>query len=371
MMRSILLPSLAAAAAAQLATCGVASSLAAQGSAPAGAAPATTVPFGVGVVYNYVMHNLDRPEDWQFFTTVTSISPDETLYTEETTVTRGGQPHPLVWLRRVSRREAANSRIIDNGESCNPGDTTDAWHRGSTLRMASQRLYRQLKTEGNADVTIYFSYGCSKPYTLTGTITVDPKPVTVPILLNGQPLELETMHARGTLTGFEVQLKSDFWILDDSIRPWVVRQEGVMPGKSYLQQLGTIMSPDPKQEKSLEDQLNKRCRAPIYGIYFETNSAALNQASRPTLQQIADIMHHHPDWTLTIEGHTDSIGGAKYNQDLSDRRAAAVKTELTTKYDIPAAKLQPVGYGLSKPVDKNSTIEGRARNRRVELTRAC
>jgi outer membrane protein OmpA-like peptidoglycan-associated protein len=365
MTRLILLPALVAAGLAASA-----SSLAAQGSAPAGA-PATTVPFGVGVVYNYVMHNLDRPEDWQFFTTVTSISPDETLYTEETTVSRGGQLHPLVWLRHVSRREAANSRIIDNGESCHPGDTTDAWHRGSTLRMVSQRVYRQLKSEGNADVTIYFSYGCSKPYTLSGTITVDPRPVTVPILLNGQPLELETMHAQGTLTGFEVQLKSQFWILDDSVRPWVVRQEGVLPGKTYLQQLGTIMSPDPKQEKSLEDELTKRCRAPVYGIYFETNSAALNDASRPTLQQITEVMQHHPDWTLTIEGHTDSIGGAKYNQDLSDRRAAAVKTELTGKYGIPAARLLPVGYGLSKPVDKNSTIEGRARNRRVELTRTC
>ena len=365
MTRAILAPALAAAA--QLAAAG----LAAQGSAPAGATPATTVPFGVGVVYNYVMHNLDRPEDWQFFTTVTSVSPDETLYTEETTVTRGGQPHQLVWQRHVSRREAANSKVIDNGVSCNPGDTTDEWHRGSTLRMASQRVYRQLKTEGNADVTIYFSYGCSKPYTLSGTITVDPKPVTVPILLNGQPLELKTMHAQGTLTAFQVQLASQFWILDDSVRPWVVRQEGVMPGKTYLQQLGTILSPDPRQEKSLEDDLSKRCRAPVYGIYFETNSAALNQASRPTLQQIAEVMQHHPDWTLTIEGHTDSIGGAKYNQDLSDRRAAAVKTELTSTYKIPAARLQPVGYGLSKPVDKNSTIEGRARNRRVELTRAC
>ena len=82
-------------------------------------------------------------------------------------------------------------------------------------------------------------------------------------------------------------------------------------------------------------------------------------------------MQHHPDWTLTIEGHTDSIGGAEYNKDLSDRRAAAVKAELTAKYGVPAARLATKGYGLSRPVDKNSTIEGRARNRRVELTRVC
>ena len=93
--------------------------------------------------------------------------------------------------------------------------------------------------------------------------------------------------------------------------------------------------------------------------------------SRPALQQIADVMQHHPDWILTIEGHTDSIRGAQYNKDLSDRRAAAVKTELTGKYSIPAARLQTAGFGLSHPVDKNTTIEGRAKNRRVELTRAC
>ena len=368
MTRAILLPALAAA---HLVAVGVA----AQTSAPAGSATpggvATTVPFGVGVVYNYVMHNLDRPEDWQFYSTVTSVSPDETLYTEDQTVWRDGQPHKFLWHRRVSRREAANSKIIDNGVSCNAADTTDEGHRGSTLRMASQRLYRELKAEGNAEVSIYFSYGCSKPYTLTGTITVDPRPVTVPILLNGQRLDLKTVHARGTLNGFQVQLVSDFWILDDSVRPWVVRQEGTMPGKQYLQQLGTILSPDPKQEKALDDELSKSCRAPIYGIYFESNSAELNAASRPTLQQITEVMQHHPDWTLTIEGHTDSIGGAQYNKDLSDRRAAAVKTELTAKYGIPAARLATEGYGLSHPVDKNSTIEGRARNRRVELTRQC
>jgi outer membrane protein OmpA-like peptidoglycan-associated protein len=48
-----------------------------------------------------------------------------------------------------------------------------------------------------------------------------------------------------------------------------------------------------------------------------------------------------------------------------------VKTELTGKYGVPAARLATLGYGLSRPVDKNSTIEGRARNRRVELTRVC
>jgi outer membrane protein OmpA-like peptidoglycan-associated protein len=339
--------------------------------AGAPAAAQSTVPFGPGVVYNYVMHNLDHPQDWQFFTTVASVSPDETLYTEDVTIPgEDGKPHKFLWRRTVSRREAANSKVIDNGTTCNPGDTTDVWHRGSTLRMASRRLYRELKTEGSAEVTIFVTYGCSKPFTLTGTVTHD-KDVEVPILLNGQRLDLKTLHTQGTLSGYGGQYPEQFWILDDSVRPWVIRQEGRHGGQHYLQQLGTILSPDPEQEKRMEQALEKSCRAPVYGIYFESASAELNEASRPTLQQIAAVMQRHADWTLTIEGHTDSIGGGPFNLDLSNRRAAAVKAELTGRFAVPAARLSTRGYGLTRPVDDNGTIEGRARNRRVELTRVC
>jgi outer membrane protein OmpA-like peptidoglycan-associated protein len=347
----------------------MAGALALAASAPAEAQSA--VPFGPGVVYNYVMHNLDHPQDWQFFTTVASVSPDETLYTEDVTIPgEDGKPHKFLWRRTVSRREAANSKVIDNGTTCNPGDTTDAWHRGSTLRMASRRLYRELKTEGSAEVTIFVTYGCSKPFTLTGTVTHD-KDVEVPILLNGQRLDLKTLHTQGTLSGYGGQYPEQFWILDDSIRPWVIRQEGRHGGQHYLQQLGTILSPDPEQEKRMEQALEKSCRAPVYGIYFESASAELNEASRPTLQQIAAVMQRHADWALTVEGHTDSIGGGPFNLDLSNRRAAAVKAELTGRFAVPAARLSTKGYGLTRPVDDNGTIEGRARNRRVELTRAC
>jgi hypothetical protein len=196
------------------------------------AAGQSTVPFGPGVVYNYVMHNFDHPQDWQFFTTVASVAPEETVYTEDVMLPDAdGKPHKFLWRRTVSRREAAFGKIIDNGTTCNPGDTTDAWHRGGPLRMASQRLYRELKTEGNGEVTIYVHYGCSKPYTVTGTITWDKQPAKVSILLNGQRLDLQTIHAQGTLGGFGGQYREDFWILDDSVRPWVVRQEGKYQGQ--------------------------------------------------------------------------------------------------------------------------------------------
>jgi OmpA family len=74
----------------------------------------------------------------------------------------------------------------------------------------------------------------------------------------------------------------------------------------------------------------------------------------------------NPDWKLTVEGHTDSIGDDAYNLDLSKRRALAVKQALVAQYNIFADRLANDGFGASRRVESNDTLEGRARNRRVE-----
>jgi outer membrane protein OmpA-like peptidoglycan-associated protein len=77
------------------------------------------------------------------------------------------------------------------------------------------------------------------------------------------------------------------------------------------------------------------------------------------------------DWRITIEGHTDNVGTDAYNQDLSTRRAAAVKDALVRDFKVPAGRLTTAGFGESRPRETNDTIAGRARNRRVELVRDC
>jgi OOP family OmpA-OmpF porin len=79
---------------------------------------------------------------------------------------------------------------------------------------------------------------------------------------------------------------------------------------------------------------------------------------------------HVGEWAATIEGHTDSIGGAKSNQVLSERRADAVRARLVSA-GIVATRLKAAGFGATRPRETNTTIEGRARNRRVELARDC
>ena len=70
---------------------------------------------------------------------------------------------------------------------------------------------------------------------------------------------------------------------------------------------------------------------------------------------------------VTVEGHTDNIGSDRYNDDLSARRAATVKTALVRDHGVDEALLSTAGYGERQPIETNETLSGRARNRRVEL----
>jgi outer membrane protein OmpA-like peptidoglycan-associated protein len=119
----------------------------------------------------------------------------------------------------------------------------------------------------------------------------------------------------------------------------------------------------------LEESLAKTGRAEVYSIYFAFNSDEIREESEPTLQEIADLLRRHPDWKLAIEGHTDSIATDAYNLQLSQQRAAAVRNALLSKQAVAGARLTAAGFGESRPKDTNDTLEGRARNRRVELVR--
>lgn len=119
----------------------------------------------------------------------------------------------------------------------------------------------------------------------------------------------------------------------------------------------------------MEQALSHDRKVLIYGIYFDFAKATIKKQSGPVLHEIADLMHRNPTWSLSIDGYTDSIGGDVYNLALSKRRAAAVRDTLVTGFRIAANRLTSNGYGSASPIDSNSTLEGRARNRRVELIR--
>jgi outer membrane protein OmpA-like peptidoglycan-associated protein len=106
----------------------------------------------------------------------------------------------------------------------------------------------------------------------------------------------------------------------------------------------------------------------VYGIHFDTDKADLKVGASKTLEEVVKLLKTHPDLRVEIQGHTDSTGGDEHNLDLSRRRAATVKSYLLL-YGIVGDRLTTTGFGESKPVGDNTTDEGRALNRRVELHR--
>jgi OOP family OmpA-OmpF porin len=101
-------------------------------------------------------------------------------------------------------------------------------------------------------------------------------------------------------------------------------------------------------------------------IKFKFDSAEIVD-SQPIIEAVAKTLNEHPEIKhLRVEGHTDSVGTAVYNKDLSRRRAASVEKALV-RAGVDRQRLSSDGFGLDKPIDDNSTAEGRAANRRVEF----
>ena len=114
--------------------------------------------------------------------------------------------------------------------------------------------------------------------------------------------------------------------------------------------------------------LDKQGRLQLYGILFDVDKATLQSESTKQLQHVVTLLKENPELKLEIQGHTDDQGADDYNLKLSQRRADTVVTYLGL-FGIGSKRLTPKGFGESKPVMPNTTEEGRANNRRVELVK--
>jgi outer membrane protein OmpA-like peptidoglycan-associated protein len=101
-------------------------------------------------------------------------------------------------------------------------------------------------------------------------------------------------------------------------------------------------------------------------VLFDTGRAQLNTGSARNLDQLAQFLTEHPERRVQIDGFTDSIGTESYNQDLSQRRADAVRSALIAR-GIASSRIGVQGYGKGFPVADNTDSGGRQLNRRVEV----
>jgi len=123
----------------------------------------------------------------------------------------------------------------------------------------------------------------------------------------------------------------------------------------------------PKAATAIEKQIVEKGRVTL-NVQFDTNKAVVKPAYEKDIRELADAMTAHPELKIMIEGHTDSVGADKYNMNLSQKRADAIKNVLVKKYKIDTARLTAKGFGETKPIADNKTKAGRQQNRRVEAS---
>jgi len=272
-------------------------------------------------------------------------------------------------------------------------DTAPRWHQvydrgqplehpGYTAFTVSRAVFDQIGSAGSAPFSLLGFAESTVPQLAAlglgggpalvrwrGTLTrVGSGTVPFPLLVDGRRVEVPALHLEGKFTARGESWAPHLWVLAQRDHPLILKlEDSRRVFQTVRADFGTAVADG---ARSLEGTLARSCRVEVPGIYFESASAVLNPASDETLVALARMLERHPDWTVTIEGHTDSIGTSAANAALSERRAAAVRARLTSQRIAPA-RLRAVGYGQTRPRESNSTIEGRARNRRVELLRPC
>jgi outer membrane protein OmpA-like peptidoglycan-associated protein len=282
-------------------------------------------------------------------------------------------------------------------------------HPGYTMHALSRATYRRLRggqpdsfqvmsvdrAPGSAALQSFGVGGARvTPVRWRGTLApVGPGTVPFPVLLNGRRVELRALHLRGDFTARQGTWQPQVWVLADSTYPLILKWIGAFREPGNVLQTTRIDLPVELSADgptagagvllvgregsgragaaALERELAASCRVELPGIYFAFNSAHLDPASDHAIATIAEILARHPDWNATLEGHTDSIGSAAANQALSERRVEAVRTRLVGRHKVHTDRIRVAGYGAARPREPNGTIEGRARNRRVELVRDC
>ena len=342
-----------------------------QGSSGSGSGAAAAVPLvsGLRIVSTLVFPDGDRDN----VVTTTVLDGGVTYSWHLRQQAPGGRAQEYDLKRFVRANDLAGApRMNDLVSTDGPTETP-----GYTFVSLSRAVYQKLRETGQASFTVtgmedgllggaFGGIGASR-VTYKGAFTVvSQTPTPLPVLLDGRRTALPALHLQGKFAFQEKRQDGEYWVLADSSHPLILKE---VNGHDVLQVV-RIDRPA-ATPTALEADLSKDCRAEVPGIYFSFASAVLDPASTPALDSIATMLERHAGWTLSIEGHTDSVGNAAANQMLSQQRAEAVRAALIARHGVAATRITATGFGSTHPRESNATIEGRARNRRVEIVRSC
>jgi outer membrane protein OmpA-like peptidoglycan-associated protein len=348
---------------------------------------APRIPLVTGLVLGSVLHSpIGERED---VLEIKSADPSGVHYAwHERTITTDGDTTDGFRKRFVSANDLAGAPRFDDifgrDEQVRPG---------FTALTLSSAVYRQLHDAGSTPFSLMVIPREARATSRTSTALLDalftasrvrykgsltkvsPGPEEFPLLVNGVRSALPALHVKGNFASGLRRSEWDIWVLADSAHPLILKS--VLEGDVF--QMVRADLPDsqpakrgaPAEARLLEEELVKRCRLELPGVYFAFGTAAIDPISDRALAELARSLAGHPDWKITVEGHTDSVGTDAANRTLSKRRAEAVRARLAERHRVDTRAWGAVGYGATRPRESNATIEGRARNRRVELVRDC
>ena len=305
------------------------------------------------------------------------LQGDYEMVVSLTNVAADGITH-TTWFEGVDgagvQRKGSVTRVVSSADLANAPVQIFGFHlddppraNGATALGPSLGVTRALIQKGTSAYSFRLWVGREL---ISGTLRRASSPVKFPVLLNGTRVELDAILATGQMALETAKRPFETVILDHPKYPISLRiaygpRDGGFPFKAdFVREVVRIDFP--VKQTAVADALKGECRIELKGIYFDFNQATLQPQSERALKEIADALRA-AQRRVTIEGHTDNIGSDRYNDDLSTRRAAAVKTALVRDYRVDEASLSTAGYGERRPVESNDTLAGRARNRRVEL----
>lgn len=310
------------------------------------------IPFVAGLTTAVTVHV--EKGDWDVVTRLQSIARDQMQYSLFDQHAGQRNAHSIL-VRSVDRQNAlATVSWVQPNTTQIPG---------AVLEGISLTLFSGLKSGRTVDWKLRdLRRASDTDYFLS---RIGATEVRLPVIVNDRLVLEPAIHANIRPLNGALGRGGEVYVLDDGEMPLVLKSTSLDSRNTVL--LTKITFPEKSGGNSIEQRLSRERRASVYGIYFDFDRDSVRAESAPALQQIAQALDAHRNWKLAIEGHTDNVGSASYNLDLSRRRADAVKAALVSQYHIDAARLQTAGYGSTRPKGPNTSVQGRALNRRVEL----
>ncbi len=235
----------------------------------------------------------------------------------------------------------------------------------TSLGISSQTLL-QLRETGTAPLGIMYDQGLN---VIQGQLTLVKK-VRMGVLVENQIVKFPALYARGVFRTGSRQGLGEFYFLDNKNQPVTIQYNIQFSWEDRPRTTRTVrVTAGASEYEAMIQTLGAYNSYDLYGIHFDFGKATIKPQTANVVANVAKALELNPNWTLKLEGHTDSIGGAAYNLKLSQQRANSVKNMLVRRFGIDPNRLQAVGVGQAEPKASNKTLQGRAQNRRVELTR--